>query len=424
MNQRSTSNDRREVVITGIGAVTPIGIGVEAMWDSLMAGRSGVGALTQFDPGKLPVSIAAEVSDFDAADFIDRREVGRNDRFTHLAVAAARLAVEHAEIESFDAPPERVGVIVGSGIGGIGTIEREKELFLERGPRAVSPFTVPKLMPNAAAAAIAMKHGLKGINYAPSSACATGAHALGEAYRAIKDGVADVMLAGGTEAAITPLSVAAFCRMQALSTRNDDPEHASRPFDADRDGFVFGEGAGVLVLETREGAEKRGAPILCTLAGYGASADAYHVTQPDPEGAGAVIAIRNALADAGVEPDEVDYINAHGTSTPYNDRVETIAINSAFGNEAKKIAVSSTKSQMGHLLGAAGAVEAAICALAITRGVAPGTSNYETADPDCDLDYVTEGPRKLDIDVAVSNSFGFGGQNAVLAFTGLDRSRR
>ena len=227
MTQRSTSNDRREVVITGIGAVTPIGIGVEAMWDSLMAGRSGVGALTHFDPGKLPVSIAAEVTDFDAADFIDRREIGRNDRFTHLAVAAARLAVEHAEIESFDAPPERVGVIVGSGIGGIGTIEREKELFLERGPRAVSPFTVPKLMPNAAAAAIAMKHGLKGINYAPSSACATGAHALGEAYRAIKDGVADVMLAGGTEAAITPLSVAAFCRMQALSTRNDDPERAA-----------------------------------------------------------------------------------------------------------------------------------------------------------------------------------------------------
>jgi 3-oxoacyl-[acyl-carrier-protein] synthase II len=423
MTQRSKS-DRREVVITGIGLVTPIGIGVEAMWESLMTGKSGVGELTHFDASNLPVHIASQVDDFDAADHMDKREVGRNDRFTHMAVAAARMAVEHADAGSIDAPAERIGVIVGSGIGGIGTIEREKELFLSKGPRAVSPFTVPKLMPNAAAASIAMKLGYKGINYAPSSACATGAHAIGEAYRAIKDGVADVMLAGGTEAAITPLSVAAFCRMQALSTRNDDPEHASRPFDAERDGFVFGEGAGVLVLETREAAEKRGAAILCTIAGYGASADAYHVTQPDPEGAGAVTAIRNALEDADLSVDEVDYLNAHGTSTPYNDRVETIAIKTAFGNEAKKIAVSSTKSQMGHLLGAAGAVEAAICALAIQRDTAPGTVNYTTTDPDCDLDYVTEGPRKLEIDVAVSNSFGFGGQNAVLAFTDPERTRR
>ncbi|MGH2749397.1 MAG: beta-ketoacyl-ACP synthase II [Actinomycetota bacterium] len=424
MSQRVTSNGRRDVVITGIGVVTPIGIGVDAMWDSLMAGRSGVGPLTHFDASNLPVTIAAEASDFDAADYMDRREVGRNDRFTHMAVAAARMAIEDAGTDSLGESPDRVGVIVGSGIGGIGTIEREKELFLERGPRAVSPFTVPKLMPNAAAAAIAMKHGLKGINYAPSSACATGAHAIGEAYRAIKDGIADVMLAGGTEAAITPLSVAAFCRMQALSTRNDDPEHASRPFDAKRNGFVFGEGAGVLVLETRESAENRGAQILCTLAGYGASADAHHVTQPDPEGAGASSAIRRALEDAGVAPDEVDYINAHGTSTPYNDRVETLALKSSFGNEAKRIAVSSTKSQMGHLLGAAGAVEAAICALVIDRGIAPGTVNYEEADPDCDLDYVTEGPRDLDINVAVSNSFGFGGQNAVLAFTNPGWTRR
>lgn len=410
------NSGNRDVVITGAGVVTPIGVGVEAMWDSLMSGASGVGPLTHFDASDLPVTIAAEVDDFDAGDYMERREIGRNDRFTHMAVAAARMAIEHADAGNLDVAPERVGVIVGSGIGGIGTIEREKEAFLARGPRAVSPFTIPKLMPNAAAASIAMKHGFKGVNYAPSSACATGAHAIGEALRAIRTGAADVMLAGGTEAAITPLSVAAFCRMQALSSRNHDPEHASRPFDANRDGFVFGEGAGVLVLESRESAEKRGAPILCTLAGYGASADAFHVTQPDPEGIGATTAMRSALEDAGVHPEDVDYLNAHGTSTPYNDRIETLAIKSALGNESKTVPVSSTKSQMGHLLGAAGAVEAAICALTIERGTVPGTVNYADADPDCDLDYVTEGPRKMQVDVALSNSFGFGGQNAVLAF--------
>ncbi|MGH2777355.1 MAG: beta-ketoacyl-ACP synthase II [Actinomycetota bacterium] len=414
-----TTSSKADVVITGIGVVTPVGIGFEAMWDGLMTGKSGAGPISHFDASGLPTKIASEVPDFDATDYMDRREIGRTDRFTQMAVAAARMAMEHAKGESFGVPVDRVGVIVGSGIGGLSTIEREKEAFDARGPRAVSPFMVPKLMPNAAAGAIAMKHGLKGINYAPSSACATGAHAVGEAYRAIKDGVADIMLAGGTEAAITSLAVAAFCRMQALSTRNDDPEHASRPFDAGRDGFVFGEGAGVLVLEKRESAEKRGIPILCSIAGYGASADAYHVTQPDPEGAGATIALRNALADANLSPDEVDYLNAHGTSTQYNDRIETLAIKAAFGNEAKRLAVSSTKSQMGHLLGAAGAVEAAVCALAIDRGVVPPTMNYEDADEDCDLDYVTEGgPRDLKVDVAVSNSFGFGGQNACLAFKG------
>ncbi len=411
-----TTRSKADVVITGIGVVTPVGIGLEAMWDGLMTGRSGAGPITHFDASGVPTKIASEVSDFDATDYMDRREIGRTDRFTQMAVAAAHMAMEHAKGEWFGVPVDRVGVIVGSGIGGLSTIEREKEAFDSRGARAVSPFMVPKLMPNAAAGAIAMKHGLKGINYAPSSACATGAHAVGEAYRAIKDGVADIMLAGGTEAAITSLAVAAFCRMKALSTRNDDPEHASRPFDAGRDGFVFGEGAGVLVLETRESAEKRGIPVLCSIAGYGASADAYHVTQPDPEGAGATIALRNALADANVSPDEVDYLNAHGTSTQYNDRIETLAIKAAFGNEAKRLAVSSTKSQMGHLLGAAGAVEAAVCALAIDRGVVPPTMNYTDADSDCDLDYVTEGPRDLKVDVAVSNSFGFGGQNACLAF--------
>jgi 3-oxoacyl-[acyl-carrier-protein] synthase II len=305
---------------------------------------------------------------------------------------------------------------VGSGIGGIGTIEREHSAMLKGGPRRVSPFMVPKLMPNAASAAIAMKFHLMGPNYAPVSACATGAHAIGEAYLYIRAGLADVMIAGGTEGALTPVSVAAFARMGALSRRNDDPERASRPFEKNRDGFVFGEGAGVVVLETREHAEARGAEVLGVLAGYGSSSDAYHVTQPDPDGAGAALAMRAALRDAKVAPDDVDYINAHGTSTPYNDRIETVAIKSAFGVEAKRIPVSSTKSQTGHLLGAAGAVEAAAAILAVARGVIPGTINLEEPDPDCDLDYVGEGPREAKVDVALSNSFGFGGQNACLAF--------
>ncbi|MGH2736517.1 MAG: beta-ketoacyl-ACP synthase II, partial [Actinomycetota bacterium] len=347
-------------------------------------------------------------------------EVSRTDRFTQMAVGAAHLAFEDAQAEPSIAEPERFGVIVGSGIGGLSTIEREHDSFNARGSRGVSPFMVPKLMPNAAAASIAMRWGLRGLNYAPSSACATGAHAIGEAYRAIKQGMADVMLAGGTEAAITPLAVSAFARMGALSTRNDEPTLASRPFDAQRNGFVFGEGAGVLVLESRESAERRGARILATVAGYGASCDAHHVTQPDPEGVGAIAAMRGALEDAGLGTDEIDYLNAHGTSTPYNDRIESLAIKQAFGTESKRLAVSSTKSQMGHLLGAAGAVEAAVCALAIERGIIPPTANYTDPDPDCDLDYVAEGPRKEAVKAALSNSFGFGGQNACLAFTAVN----
>ena len=405
-----------QVVVTGLGAVTPIGTGTEGLWDGLMSGRSGAGPITQFETESLPVRIASEVADFDPSNYVDARQIGRTDRFTQMAVAAATLAIEESGDFDFESERDRVGVILGTGIGGIGTIEREHSALLKGGPRRVSPFMVPRLMPNAAAAAVAMKFKLFGPNYAPTSACATGAHAIGEAYRNLKAGAADVMIAGGTEAALTPLSVSAFARMGALSRRNDDPEAASRPFEKNRDGFVFGEGAGVLILETRDHAEARGARILAEVAGYGASADAFHVTQPDPEGAGASLAMRAALNDARANPDEVDYINAHGTSTPYNDRVETIAIKSAFGVEAKRIPVSSTKSQTGHLLGAAGAVEAMVSVLAVSRNVIPGTINLDEADPECDLDYVGDGPRETNVRLALSNSFGFGGQNSCLLF--------
>ena len=336
------------------------------------------------------------------------------DRFAQLAVGAASQAWDDADGSSFE-DPERVGVIIGSGIGGLSTIEREHASFLEGGARRVSPFMVPKLMPNAAAGAVAMKFRVFGPNFAPTSACATGAHAIGEAYRCIKAGLCDVMLTGGSEAAITPLTVSAFARMGALSRRNDEPRLASRPFDADRDGFVCAEGAGILVLESRRHAERRGAEIMAVLSGYGASADAHHVTQPDPDGHGASLAMRAALADAGAGPEMVDYVNAHGTSTPFNDRVETIALKETLGVEAKRIPVSSTKSQVGHMLGAAGAVEAAATILAMTGGLVPPTINLTTPDPACDLDYVPEGPREAKLGFALSNSFGFGGQNACLA---------
>jgi 3-oxoacyl-[acyl-carrier-protein] synthase II len=405
----------REVVVTGIGAVTPIGTGSGDLWEGLMSGRSGAGPIGAFDASDQTSRIAGEVGDFDPHKWMDAREAARTDRFTQMAVAAGSGAWEEAHLEG-SCDPERTGAIVGTGIGGIATIEREHSAFLAGGPRRVSPFMVPRLMPNAAAAAVAMKLGLHGTNFAPVSACATGAHAIGEAMRSIQYGMADVMLAGGSEAALTPLALAAFARMGALSRRNDDPQRASRPFDAGRDGFVFGEGAGVLVLETRESAERRGAEVLAILAGYGATADAHHATQPDPGGVGAEAAMRAAMDDADVKPDDIDYINAHGTSTPFNDRIETLAIKNAFGVEAKRIPVSSTKSQMGHLLGAAGAVEAAISVMAIQQGKIPSTINLEEPDPDCDLDYVGEGPRDAKPQVVLSNSFGFGGQNACLVF--------
>ena len=404
-----------EVVVTGLGLVTPVGTGKEAFWDALMQGRSGAGEIEAFDASDLPVRIACEVDDFDAKDYVTPREASRMDRFAQLAVGAASLAWDDADASSV-ADPERVGVIIGSGIGGLSTIEREHANFLEGGPRRVSPFMVPKLMPNAAAAAVAMKFRLFGPNFAPTSACATGAHAVGEAYRYVKHGFCDAMLAGGSESAITPLTISAFARMGALSRRNDDPQGASRPFDAEREGFVCGEGACVLVLESREHAERRGAEIIGSVVGYGASADAHHVTQPDPDGHGASLAMRAALADAEATPDMVDYLNAHGTGTPFNDRVETIAIKETFGVEAKRMPVSSTKSNMGHMLGAAGAVEAAVTVLALQRGVVPPTINLTNPDPECDLDYVPEGPRSVSLSFGLSNSFGFGGQNASLAF--------
>ena len=404
-----------EVVVTGLGLVTPVGTGKEAFWDALMQGRSGAGEIKAFDASELPVRIACEVDDFDAKDYITPREASRMDRFAQLAVGAASLAWDDSDASTI-ADPEKVGVIIGSGIGGLSTIEREHVNFLEGGPRRVSPFMVPKLMPNAAAAAVAMKFRLFGPNFAPTSACATGAHAVGEAYRYVKHGLCDAMLAGGSESAVTPLTVSAFARMGALSRRNDDPQRASRPFDAERDGFVCSEGACVLMLESREHAERRGAEILGRIVGYGASADAHHVTQPDPDGHGASLAMRAALADAEATPDMVDYLNAHGTGTPFNDRVETIAIKETFGVEAKRMPVSSTKSNMGHMLGAAGAVEAAVTVLALQHDVVPPTINLTNPDPECDLDYVPEGPRSASLSLGLSNSFGFGGQNASLAF--------
>lgn len=402
------------VFVTGIGIVSPIGMGADAFWTGLMEGRSGAGPITRFDASELPVRIACEVGDYDPRTHISPREIPRMDRFTQMAVSSSAMAVEDAGLDTEGLDSARVGVIAGSGIGGLETIEQEYQHLISGGPRRVSPFMVPKLMPNGAAGMIAMRFGLHGPNYAPASACATGAHAVGEALRWIREGRADVMLAGGSEAAITPLAVAAFTRMGALSRRNDDPTAASRPFDAGRDGFVFGEGAAILVLESEEHARARGAEPIAKLTGYAATADAFHVTQPDPEGRGAVAAMTLALEDARREPGDVDHINAHGTSTPYNDKTETLAIKTAFGNEAKRIAVCSTKSQTGHLLGAAGAIEAAAVAMAVQHDVVPATRNLQDPDPECDLDYVPEGPREFPVNVGMSNSFGFGGQNACL----------
>lgn len=406
------------VFVTGIGIISPIATGASNTWKGVLEGRSGIGPLAAFDAEPFPTRIAAEVTDFDPHDHMDRRTTARTDRFTQFALAAAAMAIEDALLTRVGAP-ERVGVIIGSGIGGLATIEREHRSLLEGGPRHVSPFMVPMLMPNAAAGAVAMKHGLKAVNFAPSSACATGAHAVGEAFRAIREGDADVILAGGTEAALTPLALAAFSRMGALSTRNDAPHLASRPFDAARDGFVFGEGAAVLILESERSAEARGVMPYARVAGYGATCDAFHVTQPDPEGTGATTAMTRALADAEVSPGDIDHINAHGTSTPFNDRIEALAIREVFGPEYKRIAVSATKSSTGHLLGAAGAVEAAFTALALRDQTVPATSNLQVVDEGCELDHVIGEPRTGKLNAALSNSFGFGGQNASLVLAAI-----
>jgi 3-oxoacyl-[acyl-carrier-protein] synthase II len=403
----------RAVVITGIGPVTPIGIGVDAFWEGATTGRNGIGPIGRFDTSDLPVTLAGDVRDFDVSQWLDAKEARRTDRFTHYAVAAADLAWKDAgdpEVES-----DRGSVVFATGIGGIEWLLNQHSVLLEKGPGRVSPFMVPALMANAAAGHIAMRIGLTGPNFCTVSACASGAHAVGEAFRLIRDGYADVAIAGGSEAATLPLTVAAFAQMTAL-TKNADPETASRPFDADRDGFVLSEGACALILEAEDAAHARGARIYATVAGYGASDDAFHITAPDPKGNGAAIAIRRALADAGVDASAVDYVNAHGTSTQLNDASETNALKAALGDEiAHEVAVSSTKSMTGHMLGAAGAVESAICALVLDRGVIPPTIHYRTPDPDCDLDYVPNEAREADVRFTISNSFGFGGQNAVIA---------
>ena len=407
-------------MVTGIGCLTALGHDNAAFWDGLTKGRSGIRRLTRFDPTDFPSKVGAEVQDFDPAKFMDAKEAKRNDRYTQLAVAASRLAVADAALDVTKVNSELFGVIIGSGIGGMETIENQARVLIEKGPNRVSAFTIPSLIANIAAGVVAIEYKAKSVNFGVVSACASGSHALGEALRHMRDGHADVMIAGGSEAAITRLGYAGFCNMKAMSTDfNDTPEKASRPFDKLRDGFVMGEGAGILVLETLEHARARGARIYCEFVGYGATCDAYHITGQDQEGRGLALCLERALAEAGVRKDQVGYINAHGTSTPINDRCETLAIKRVFGEAARGISISSTKSMTGHLLGAAGGVEAAACALAIHHGVIPPTINYENPDPDCDLDYTPNLAKARKVDVAVSNNLGFGGHNASVVFRRL-----
>jgi len=406
----------RRVVVTGMGCVTPLGIGVEESWRNCVEGRSGVGPITRFDAAGLKTQIAAEVRGFDPSSYVPRREARKMDTFIQYAVATARMALEDAGYEVSGEAAERVGVSIGAGLGGLPEIENQHKVLLESGPRRVSPFFIPMAIANLAPGHVAIQTGAKGPNLSIVTACATGAHSIGEAWHIIRRGDADVMLAGGVESTITPLAVAGFNAMRALSTRNDEPEKASRPFDKDRDGFVMGEGGAVLVLEELEHARARGARIVAELVGYGATCDAYHITAPDPEGDGAARCMEAALRSGGIAPDEIDYINAHGTSTPFNDYYETVAVKRVFGDHAERLWISSTKSMTGHLLGAAGSVEAVFSVLAIRDQVAPPTINYDTPDPDCDLDYVPNQAREGRIERALSNSFGFGGTNASLVF--------
>ncbi|MDW7651061.1 MAG: beta-ketoacyl-ACP synthase II [Bacillota bacterium] len=405
---------KRRVVITGMGAVTPVGIGKDTFWANLCAGKSGISPVSSFNVDDYPTQIGAEIKDFNPHDFIDKKEARRMDRFGQFGVAAAKMAIDDAKLDLDAIDRERAGVSVGSGIGGIITIEEQIAVLKEKGPRRISPFFVPMLIANMASGYISIEFGLKGPNTTIVTACATGTHSIGEAFKTIQLGAADVMVAGGTEAAFSPIAFAGFCAMRAMSSRNDDPERASRPFDRDRDGFVMGEGSGVVVLESLEHALARGATIYAEVAGYGLSGDAYHITAPDPDGSGARRCMGMALADSDLEPEVMDYINAHGTSTGLNDKTESAAIKTVFGEHAYKLAVSSTKSMTGHLLGAAGGVEAIVCALAIGNGVIPPTVNYENPDPECDLDYTPNQPVKRPVSVAMSNSFGFGGTNASL----------
>ncbi|HEX7810067.1 MAG TPA: beta-ketoacyl-ACP synthase II [Thermoanaerobaculia bacterium] len=408
---------KRRVVVTGLGMISPLGIGNEATWQGLVEGRSGIGRITKFDASAYTSQIAGEVRGFDPEQWIEKKEVKKSDTFIHYALAAATMAATDAGLEMAKEDGDRVGVVIGSGIGGLPLIEEMHRKLLERGPSRISPFFIPGLIVNLAAGQISIKFGAKGPSSAPATACATGAHAIGDASRIIRHDEADVMFAGGSEAVITPLALGGFAAMRALSTRNDDPEHASRPWDADRDGFVMGEGAGILILEEREHALARGANIYCELTGYGMSSDAYHITSPAEDGDGMVRVMLRALKDAGLRPQDIQYINAHGTSTPVGDKTETIAIKRVFGEDASKVAISSTKSMTGHLLGAAGGLESAIAAMTVKTGIIPPTINYTTPDPECDLDYVPNTARKMDVSHVLSNSFGFGGTNATLIFS-------
>jgi len=408
---------RKRVVITGIGTVTSFGDGIDSLWSSLLAGKSGIDTVQSFDITDYPSKIGAEASHFNASNYMDPKEARRNDRYTQFAVAASRMALEDAKVDPASVDPDRFGVLVGSGIGGMLTIQTQSRRLYEGGPRKVSPFMIPSLIANIASGVVAIEVGARGPNYGIVSACASGTHSIGEAFKMLRDSEADIMLAGGSEAAVTELGYAGFCSMRAMSTSyNDTPQTASRPFDKGRDGFVMGEGAGVLVMETLEHAQARGANIICEIAGYGATCDAYHITSPDPEGKALSVAITKVITQAGLKPEDVSYINAHGTSTPYNDKFETGAIKKALGDHAYKIPVTSTKGMTGHLLGAAGGIESAVCALAIRDGKVPPTINYTDPDPDCDLDCVPNEMRDVDVNVAICNNLGFGGHNATLLF--------
>jgi 3-oxoacyl-[acyl-carrier-protein] synthase II len=404
------------VVVTGVGAVAPNGIGIESFWQNIIHGVSGIAPITRFDASRHDVRIAGEVKGFDPLQWLEKKEVRKMDRFIHYAVAAAQMAYDDSGLKVTDDNCERIGVFVGTGMGGIPALEESHKVLLEKGPGRISAFFIPSIITNLASGQISMRFGMKGPNSCVCTACATGNHAIGDSFRIIQRGDADVMLAGGAEAVITPLTIGGFCSMKALSTRNDEPTRASRPFDKDRDGFVMGEGSGLMVLESLEHARRRNARIYAEIVGYGMSADAYHITQPAPEGEGAVRSMRLTLADAKVAPSQVDYINAHGTSTPAGDVNETLAIKTVFNEHARSVAISSTKSMTGHLLGAAGGIESVITVLTIHHGLLPPTINHDTPDPECDLDYVPNAARRADVRYALTNSFGFGGTNASLLF--------
>ncbi|HSS43765.1 MAG TPA: beta-ketoacyl-ACP synthase II [Thermoanaerobaculia bacterium] len=412
----------RRVAVTGVGLVSPLGIGNAENWKALLEGRSGIGPITRFDASAFSCRIAGEVKGFDPSRYVEKKEIKKMDTFIHYGMAAAHLAMADSGLPVNDGNRERIAVVVGSGIGGLPIIEETQKKYVESGgsPRVISPFFITALIVNEAGGNISIKYGLKGPNLATVTACTTGAHAVGEAYRMIQYGDADAAIAGGTESVITPLAVGGFAVMRALSSRNDEPQRASRPWDKDRDGFVMGEGAGLVILEEMEAARKRGARIYCELVGYGLSGDAYHIAAPSENGDGPARVMKNALLDAGIKPEQIDYINAHGTSTPAGDKVETIAIKMVFGDHARRVAVSSTKSMTGHLLGAAGGLETAICALAVQDQVLPPTINYETPDPECDLDYVPNQARRTRVRYVLSNSFGFGGTNGCLILKKMD----